>query len=84
MASNKQSANGTLNFLFLLSNYFHHSSTYHSLFLKHDTNHITAIHVYVDDIIITGNNVEEINKITHPLDINFHIKHLGDVTYFLG
>jgi len=52
--------------------------------LKQDTNKLTAILVYVDDLVLTGNNIEEINHITAILHQQFKIKNLDDLTYFLG
>jgi Reverse transcriptase (RNA-dependent DNA polymerase) len=40
--------------------------------------------VYVDDIIITGNNSAAINSLLNTLNSNFSIKDLGDLHYFLG
>jgi len=56
----------------------------HSLFLKHVDTSTTIILVYVDDIVLIGNNSEEITHITMLLDQDFKIKNLGDLTYFLG
>jgi len=71
---------------FLISHNYILSSVDHSLFLKQDTNNIklTAIIVYVDDLVLTGNNIEEINHITATLHQQFKIKNLRDLTYFLG
>ncbi|WVZ16876.1 hypothetical protein V8G54_009858 [Vigna mungo] len=69
---------------FLLSNNYIRSNADHSLFLKHDTCHTTTIFIYVDDIVLSGNNAIEIQHITTSLDNLFHIKNLGDLTYFLG
>jgi len=38
----------------------------------------------VDDIIITGNNNNEIKNLTSQLSQEFSIKDLGDLNYFLG
>ena len=40
--------------------------------------------VYVDDIIITGNNDVVISKFKHFLAQSFSIKDLGTLCYFLG
>ena len=38
----------------------------------------------MDDIVLTGNNLAEINQITTLLHQHLCIKNLGDLTYFLG
>jgi len=62
MASLKQAKrNGMLNFqICLLSHKYTIFTTNHSLFLKHDGNHTTTIMVYVDIVVLTGNNPMEI------------------------
>ena len=40
--------------------------------------------MYVDDLVLTGNDHEEITNITSLLDTQFKIKNLEDLTYFLG
>jgi Reverse transcriptase (RNA-dependent DNA polymerase) len=39
--------------------------------------------VYVDDIIITGNNLEEINRVKMQLKEKFDVKDLRLLKYFL-
>jgi len=41
-------------------------------------------HYYVDDIILAGNNKEEIERVKEALNKTFKIKDLGDLRYFLG
>lgn len=40
--------------------------------------------IYVDHLIVTGNNDEEIQILTKYLHKTFSIKDLGDIAYFLG
>lgn len=40
--------------------------------------------IYVDDIIITGNNNDVIDKVIQQLSVTFTIKDLGTLSYFLG
>jgi Reverse transcriptase (RNA-dependent DNA polymerase) len=54
------------------------------MFIKHRHNFTTIILVYVDDIIITGNNNEEIKNVKQHLKNEFDIKDLGKLSYFLG
>ena len=45
---------------------------------------MTFIAIYVDDIILTGNDHHEIQRLTEHLDTVFSIKDLGKLNYFLG
>ncbi|KAL5758013.1 hypothetical protein ACOSP7_020624 [Xanthoceras sorbifolium] len=56
----------------------------HTLFVHHATGVITILIVYVDDIIMTGNSEEEIQKLKSFLAKEFEIKDLGSMKYFLG
>ena len=40
--------------------------------------------IYVDDMIVTGNNVQELNKFIAKLNRHFSLKDLGALHYFLG
>jgi hypothetical protein len=40
--------------------------------------------VYVDDIIITGDDVEEMSQLQKQLATEFEMKNLGGLKYFLG
>ena len=53
---------------FLLSHNYTLSSADHSLFLKRTHTKLTALLVYVDDIVLAGNDDEEITHITKLLD----------------
>jgi len=69
---------------FLISHGYKHATTDHSLFIKFSHSKITALLVYVDDVVLTGNDLDEISNITSLLHDTFKIKNLGDLTYFLG
>ncbi|XP_020960529.1 uncharacterized protein LOC107647274 [Arachis ipaensis] len=63
---------------------FQQSQKDHSLFslCKNDV-HLVVL-VYVDDLVIAGNNGDAINKFKQYLHKCFHMKDLGRLKYFLG
>jgi Reverse transcriptase (RNA-dependent DNA polymerase) len=69
---------------YLCSCEFKVSSADHSLFVKNNNLCIIVVLVYVDDIIITKNNQNQIKKIKVKLRSKFDIKDLGYLKYFLG
>ena len=57
----------------------------HTLFIKHSkTGGVTALLVYVDDIIVTGDDASEQEMLRQRLNKEFEIKQLGQLKYFLG
>ena len=60
------------------------SNAYHTLFLKRDGRRLTILIVYVDDIVVTGNDTGEQLKLQKYLSQEFEMKDLGDLKYFLG
>ncbi|GKE12182.1 ribonuclease H-like domain-containing protein, partial [Tanacetum coccineum] len=56
----------------------------HSLFTKSKNNKFIALIVYVDDIVITGNCMNEIEIFKTFLKSKFNFKDLGSIKYFLG
>ncbi|GJW13239.1 ribonuclease H-like domain-containing protein [Tanacetum coccineum] len=68
----------------LLENDFLQSKNDFSLFTKNKNGIFIALLVYEDDIVITGNNNEEIKKVKEFLSSKFLIKDLGTLRYFLG
>lgn len=53
-------------------------------FIKHDASHLTVLLVYIDDIVLAGDNINEINRVKVILDRQFRINDLGPLRYFLG
>jgi len=70
--------------ILLLSCGYQQAQTDHSLFVKTADSSFTALIVYVDDIILTGNSSNEMAYIKHVLHSNSRIKDLGILKYFVG
>ncbi|XP_076935490.1 uncharacterized protein LOC143602168 [Bidens hawaiensis] len=68
----------------LLKMGFVQSACDYSLFVKNDNSVFIVLLVYVDDIVLTGNNVSAIEEIKEMLRSIFLIKDLGLLKYFLG
>ena len=55
------------------------------MFIKHSSQgKIAALIVYVDDIVVTGDDLEAIVQLKKSLSKEFEIKDLGALKYFLG
>ncbi|CAH9129500.1 unnamed protein product, partial [Cuscuta epithymum] len=68
----------------LLNVGFRQSRADHSLFIfQQGENHTFAL-IYVDDVILAGNDVSHIGRIKGYLNDQFSIKDLGPLKYFLG
>ena len=61
-----------------------HSRYDSSIFLHTSTSGIVILLIYVDDIIITSTDCGLITKLQQLLHATFHMKDLGQLTYFLG
>ena len=58
--------------------------TDHTLFFKRDGDDITLLIVYVDDMIVSGSSLKEVEKLLNHLTKEFEMKDLGTLKYFLG
>lgn len=61
----------------LISLGYKHSNANYSLFTKYYDNNFTTLLVYVDDLVLTANNLAEIHHVKAILHNKFHIKYLG-------
>ncbi|KAL9299485.1 putative RNA-directed DNA polymerase [Arabidopsis thaliana] len=69
---------------YLLQIGFHNSLADASLFVNSHGSKVTYILVYVDDIIVTGNDPSYVAKVLHSFAARFSIKNPVDLHYFLG
>ncbi|CAL8122960.1 unnamed protein product [Prunus armeniaca] len=63
---------------------FFQSKAYYSMFTQTHGKSFTVILLYVDDMIITGNDDDAIRDLKHFLSTCFQIKDLGPLKYFIG
>jgi hypothetical protein len=68
----------------VLDNGFSSCYTDTALFVKSSNEYITILLLYVDDMIITGNDKKGIDLIKNILKKNFDMSDLGFLRYFLG
>nr|CAN71214.1 hypothetical protein VITISV_039504 [Vitis vinifera] len=63
---------------------YRQSNSDHTLFLKKQHGKITTLIVYVDDMVVTENDLEERKALQNYLSKEFKMKDLGHLKYFLG
>jgi len=63
---------------------FHSTKSDNSLFVRYTSAYTIFILIYVDDIIITGSSLHEVQKLISKLSSCFALKDLGPLHYFLG
>ncbi|KAI0507536.1 hypothetical protein KFK09_013662 [Dendrobium nobile] len=68
----------------LVSMGFKHSSSDPSLLILHKQQIQVYMLIYVDDVLLTGNNDTVISQILQQLNTKFNMKHLGEAHMFLG
>lgn len=70
--------------IYLLCLGFHSTHADLSLLFKHHGSSITLIFLYVDELVITGNDQGYISYLIQQLSLLFEMKHLGHLHHFLG
>eukprot|EP00268_Persea_americana_P044937 TRINITY_DN4553_c2_g1_i10.p1 TRINITY_DN4553_c2_g1~~TRINITY_DN4553_c2_g1_i10.p1 ORF type:complete len:308 (+),score=35.45 TRINITY_DN4553_c2_g1_i10:1732-2655(+) len=68
----------------ILQAHFYQSSNDSSLFIRRSSHGYTILLIYVDDMIISGNDHDGIDELKTHLMSTFKMKDLGSLTYFLG
>jgi len=68
----------------LVQHGFFSSKSDPSLFIQKSSTCTLFVLIYVDDILITGNDVSAIRTLINLLHLNFALKDLGPLHYFLG
>jgi hypothetical protein len=64
---------------------YNQSQVDHTLFIKHSIQgKVIVLIVYVDDIVLTNNDNEEIQRLKNHMAREFEIKDLGNSKYILG
>ena len=69
---------------FLVQSGYHVAPADSSLFVKVQGGKLAVVLVYVDDLIITGDDKDEIQQTRSNLSIRFQMKELGELKHFLG
>ncbi|GJU43354.1 retrovirus-related pol polyprotein from transposon TNT 1-94 [Tanacetum coccineum] len=80
--ANKQWFTKLTDFLLLMGFLQSYADT--SLFTLTKGNSFIALLIYMDDILLTGSDKTMIQSIKHQLDMQFNIKDLGSLHYYLG
>jgi Reverse transcriptase (RNA-dependent DNA polymerase) len=63
---------------------YRQSDTDHTMFIQRKDEKICILIVYVDDIVLTGNDLAEMKRLKYSLAKEFEMKDLGELRYFLG
>ena len=56
---------------------YHQGNSYRTLFIKHNNGKVTPLIIYVDDMIVTGDDTNEMKRLQEYLSFEFEMKDLG-------
>ena len=68
----------------ILKQGFIQSKSNYSLFTRLQGTTFIALLVYIDDILLASNNIEAVQTLKNSLHVEFKLKDLGNLKYFLG
>ena len=63
---------------------YHQGNSNHTLFIKSNNGKFTPLIISEDDMIVTGDDIDEMEKLQEYLSFEFEMKDLGGLKYFLG
>lgn len=69
---------------FLIASGFKNSQSDAALFILCSSGVLLYVLIYVDDIVVTGNNPHHVNQFIELLSKRFSLKDHGELSYFLG
>lgn len=69
---------------YFVKNGFERSINDAALYVKKTLEDILVVSLYVDDIIVTGSNMEKIEQFKKEMKSEFEMTDLGELNYFLG
>lgn len=70
--------------MFPLKHQYQQTSSDHSLFIKANYSSIIILLMYVNDVILAGNDLNEFTSIKIDFDNGFEIMNLGKLKYLIG
>ena len=62
---------------------YRQGNSYHTLFIKCKDGKVTLLIIYMDDMIVSGDDIKEIERLHGYLSFEFEMKNLGGLKYFL-
>ena len=63
---------------------FHRCKVDHAIIFRHGQSSTIVMAIHVDDCIITGSNVKEIQRVKGELNKKFRLMDLGPISWVLG
>ena len=68
----------------VISNHFEMMDEDHCVYVKRSSDKFVILTLYMDDILLAGNNLEYLLTIKEWLSFNFQMKDMGEASYILG